>query len=417
MLTRREFLAGALAAGAGLALPGCGRRRASGKTVLTYNTFWTGLDAHAKVMDWLYREFRRRHPEIDFEVVQAAGGAQDNGQKLMAELAAGGGPDVLHDTTYDHVRPGYCLELTKLIAPWGDRFYPEALASCTWGGHVFSLPTEYSMVPCIWNMELLKSVGKAIPSTFEEYMDVGYALKRIGIPLTSLSMSGGHIFFSILFGRPGAVEAIRKEQWESEPFVRAVEVVHQIRREGFIPDNDIELQFAGGASLFQLGRMGHYMNGAWTLINEITAQGVDPKLREHVEFAPFPEYRGARPIRAWVATKTALNSAIEDDPAKVKAAVAFLELFTSPQTAPRFASIAHSPEGVKLELTEKMAGPLLYRFMGSRRQATSLFVLPSLPWKFSEQSQVRALPDMFAAINEGATVHSALKVFAEVLRS
>jgi len=85
----------------------------------------------------------------------------------MAELAAGGGPDVLHDTTYDQVRPGYCLDLTDHIKPWGDRFYPEALAQCTWDGRVYSLPTEYSMVPCIWSTSLLKRIGRPIPSTFE----------------------------------------------------------------------------------------------------------------------------------------------------------------------------------------------------------------------------------------------------------
>jgi len=400
-----------------LVIPGCGRRRASGKTVLTYNTFWTGLDAHAKAMDWLYREFRKRHPEIDFEVVQVAGGSQDNGQKQMAELAAGGGPNILHDTTYDQVRPGYCLDLTEHIKPWGDRFYPEALASCTWDGRVFSLPTEYSMVPCIWNTSLLRRVGKRIPSTFEEYMDVGRALKGIGLPLTSLSVSGGHIFFAILFGHAGAVEAIRREQWESEPFLRAVEVVKQIRDAGFIPDNDIEVQFADGTSLFQVGRLGHYMNGAWTLINDITAQGVDPKLREQVAFAPFPAYQGARPIRAWVGTKSAINSNLADQPEKLKAALAFLELFTSRESAKRFISVAHSPQGVKTEFTEQMAGPLLYPFMESRKQATSVFVLPNDPGYFSEQAQWRALPDVFAAIDEGASARDALKVFAEVLRS
>jgi len=417
-ITRREFLTTLAASAFGLLVPGCSDKRSEpGRTVLTYNTFWTGLDAHASVMDWLYAEFRKRHPEIDLRVVQVAGGAQDNGQKLMAELAAGGGPDVLHDTTYDQVRPGYCLDLTDHIRPWRDRFYPEALASCTWGGRVYSLPTEYSMVPCIWNTKLLRKVGKDIPSTFDEYLEVGRALRKIGVPLTSLSMNGAHIFFSILFGDPRAPEVIRREQWESEPFLRAVKVVKKIRDEGLIPENDIELQFANGASLFQQDRMGHYMNGAWTLINEIAAEGVDPTLRERVAFAPFPAYEGARPIRAWVATKTAINSKLADEPAKLKAALTFLEFFTSRESARRFISMAHSPQGVKVELTKEEAGPLLYEFMNTRRQATSVFVIPNDPGYFSEQSQARALPDMFAAIDEGASAKEALRFFAEVLMS
>lgn len=416
-INRRQFLTAAAGAGLAMMLPGCGRRKASGKVSLSYDTFWTGLDAHASVMDWLYKEFRARHPGIEFNVVQVAGGAQDNGQKLMAQLAAGGGPDILHDTTYDHVRAHYCVDLTDHIKPWRDRFHPDALASCTWDGRIFSLPTEYSMVPCIWNLKLLRQVGKDVPSTFDEYMDLGRALKKKGIPLTSLSQNGAHIFFSVLFGYPDAEKRIAAQEWESEPFVRAVELCKEIRDAGFVPKNDIELQFANAASLFQNGRMGHYMNGAWTLINEITAAGVDPNLRKHLAFTPFPAVDGKRPIRAWVATKTALNTTIEDDPKKLKAAVAFLELFTSDEAAQRFISMAHSPQGVRHELTEELAGPLLYRFMASRDQATSIFVIPNDPGFFSEQSQGRALPDLFASLNEGTSAKQALAAFAEVLRS
>ena len=159
------------------------------------------------------------------------------------------------------------------------------------------------------------------------------------------------------------------------------------------------------------------MNGAWTIINEITAQGVDPKLRDHVAFTPFPAYHGAQPIRAWVATKTALNSTLADKPEKLKAAVAFLELFTSPETAPRFAHDAHSPEGVKLDLTEEMAGPLLYRFM---RVAQAGHARVRAPQRALEV--LRAVTDAGAAgyargDQRGRDRQEGTQIFAEVLRS
>jgi ABC-type glycerol-3-phosphate transport system substrate-binding protein len=136
-----------------------------------------------------------------------------------------------------------------------------------------------------------------------------------------------------------------------------------------------------------------------------------------VAFTPFPAYGGARPIRGWVATKSAINSNLAHEPAKLKAALEFLELFTSPESARLFISLAHSPQGVKVELTEKAAGPLLYAFMNSRKQATKVFALPNDPAYFGEQAQARALPDMFAAIDEGMSAKKALKFFAEVLMS
>lgn len=421
-MNRREFLGSAISAGAALLLSGCRSRRASGKIELTYNTFWTGRDAHATAMNWIYKEFqpwcREQKPEIDFQVVQVAGGAMDNGRKLMAELAAGGGPDIIHDTTYDHVRAGYLLDLTEHIAPWKDRFIPEALASCTWDGKILSLPTEYSMVPCIWNMRVLDKVDRGVPSTWEEYLELGRALKKKGIALTCLSQNSGHIFFSVLFSYPNAVELIANEEWEADPFLHAVEALKEIRDAGLIPDNDIELQWGDAASLFQNNDMAHYMNGAWTLINEITADGVDPELRNHLKFSPFPSViKGSRPIRGWVATKSALNSTLAEEPEKLRAAIAFYELFTSHEAAKRFVSMAHSPQGVKLEWDADLSGKLLYDFFDSRSQATSVFVLPNNPGAFGEQTQARALPDISDAIDEGMSAKKALSYFAEVLRA
>ena len=361
----------------------------------------------------MYKEYRARHPEVDFQLTLSAGGAMDNGQKLMAELAAGLGPDVLHDTTYDQVRGGYCLDLTDHIASWKDRFYPPALASCTWDGRIYNLPTEYSMVPCIWNLATLASVGKKVPQTFEEYMDVGDALRRKNIDFTSLSVSGHHIFFSIVFGYPEATELIARKQWRSEPFRDAMNVIRQIVAAKLLPSNDAEIVFGQAASLFQQDRLGHYMNGAWTINNEILSPGVPEALRHHVAFTPFPSYRGVRPIRAWAATKSALNHNLGDDPAKLKAGLAFVELMTSPESARRFVSQARSPQGVKIDVTRQMAGDLLYDHMNSYRQATSVFAFPNNPGFFSEQVAGQALPNAFVCLQEGGTLDAAMTVFAE----
>jgi len=417
VLNRREFLRGALSTSAAIALFGCERRAASGKVRLTYNTFWTGRDAHTSVMNWLYKEFRARHPEVEFEVVQVAGGAADNGRKQMAELAAGGGPDILHDITYDQVHAGYVLDLTDHIESWRDRFYPEALAACTWDGRVVSLPTEYSVVPCIWHTGLIESVGKNIPRTFDEFMDLGAALKKKGYFLTCSMACFHHAFYALLFGDPDVREIIAKEEWESEPFLRAVKPLKRIVDAGFVPENDMEIQRGNASSLFQNGQIACYMAGAYILRNLITAEGVDPDLRNRVAFTPFPEYEGKRPIRGYIPTKTALNQQLAKDETKLKAALDFLELFTSKESAARFVTDAQSPLGVKIKVTEEMTGPLFYKFLMSEKQATGTFVLPNNPGDFDALATTQALTDMFASLDEGASAKKALTIFAEVMRS
>lgn len=409
-MNRREFITGALGAGAACALLGCGRR-GSGRLALTYNTYWTGLDAHTKAMDWVYAEYRRKYPHIDLQVTQVAGGAQDNGQKLMAELSAGGGPDILHDTGWDQVGGGYLLDLTEHISSWKDRFYKEALDNCAWNGKIYNLPTEFSYVPCLWNMRVLDSVGKGVPSTWEEYIDLGHALKAKHIPLTSLYVYGIFVFNAIVFGHQGASDLIRGKHWRSEPLLEAMKAMEHMIRAGFVPSNDMELQFPNAISQFRDGQLAHYIGGAWTLANDITMVGVDPKLRDDVAFAPIPAYNGHRPMQAWIATKSGLNQNLRNHPDKLNAALDFYKIFTSPKSAVNFVSLAHSPQGVKVNVTEEMAGPLLYRFIKSHEQATNIFVPPNNPPTF-EKNGWTAIADAVACMLEGGSAEKALDVYA-----
>ena len=417
ILKRREFLRGALSAGAVAALSGCGRKTSSDKVKITYNTHWAGLDAHTSVMQWMYKEFRRRHPEIEFEVVQIAGSAADNGRKQMAELAAGGGPDVLHDITYDHVRGGYVLDLTDLVKPWMDRFYPESLEACSWDGRLYSLPTEYSPEVCIWNMNVLRKVGGQIPSTMAEFMAVGKALKKKGIALTCTNAAGSSGFLAMVFGFPNAKKVIAAQDWESEAFLRPTEVWKKIIDSGFFPSNDSEIQRGNAENMFRTGAVACMMGGGWMLRNLIVAEGVDPELRKQVEYAPFPAFNGVRPIRGYVGTRTALNQRLRYDRRKREAALSFLEFFTSKESAVRFVSEAQSPMAVKVNVTEQMAGPFLYRLLKAQDLATSTFIVPNNPGVFDQKVFVPAIPDLFASLMEGASAKRALRVFAEDMRT
>ena len=417
ILNRRGFLKGALGAGAALALSGCGRKTSSGKVKITYNTHWAGLDTHTSVMHWMYKEFRARHPEIEFEVAEMAGNKMDNGKKLMAELAAGAGPDVLHDITYDHVRAGYALDLTDLVKPWEDRFYPEALEACRWGGPLYGVPTECCPEACFWNMNVLRKVDSQIPSTMDEFMALGKALKKKGIALTCTMAAGFTAFPVMLFCFPNAKEVIAAEDWYSEPFLRTTEGWKEIIDSGFFPRNDSEVQRGSAENMFRTGAIACMMGGAWMLRNRITAEGVDPEFRNQVQFTPFPAFNGVRPIRKWVATRTALNQKLRYDRRKRDAALSFLEFFTSKESAVKFVSEAQSPLGVKLNITEQMAGPLLHRFLKAQDLATGTFVVPNNPGIFDQKFFFPGIIDLFASLMEGASPKHALKVFAEDMRT
>ena len=57
---------------------------------------------------------------------------------------------------------------------------------------------------------------------------------------------------------------------------------------GWIPDNEIELTWQQSVAHFVAEDTAFYLNGAWTIGNEITSDGAAPDLKDHVVFAPFP---------------------------------------------------------------------------------------------------------------------------------
>jgi hypothetical protein len=56
----------------------------------------------------------------------------------------------------------------------------------------------------------------------------------------------------------------------------------------WIPDNEIELTWQQSVGLFVAESTAFYLNGAWTIGNEITGAGAAPDLKDNVQFAPFP---------------------------------------------------------------------------------------------------------------------------------
>jgi ABC-type glycerol-3-phosphate transport system substrate-binding protein len=208
---------------------------------------------------------------------------------------------------------------------------------------------------------------------------------------------------------------VAKQKWESEPFYDGMKVIKQIADAGFIPDNDLGITFGQALSLFQNDQMGFYNNGAWTLANDITAEGVDPNFRNKLAFTPHPGFYGVRLMQGWVATRSGLNNSLQRDKAKLEAGLAFMEFFTCKESAERFVSMAHSPSGVKVDVTEEMAGPLLTKFMKSREMATGVFLPPNSPASYAKNSD-KLLGDSIAAIIEGASAEQALKTYADNLR-
>jgi ABC-type glycerol-3-phosphate transport system substrate-binding protein len=211
------------------------------------------------------------------------------------------------------------------------------------------------------------------------------------------------------------------EEWDNEYVLFALEHMKEIADNGYNPPNDLELDWRSSIPLWQTSQMAMYMNGAWTIKNEITAEGVDPEVADNVLFTPFPDVGYGKSIELKMTTAIGLGTHLDDQPDRLDAALKWMDYWTSEESAMRFVTDAQSPMGVTIP-AEKMEAakeqvPMLAAFLGAVDQADVVFS-HGLPSKIVRQRSW----GMFAkasrdALLSGQSAEEALQVFKEDMES
>ena len=207
-LSRREFLilGGLSATAAGLAACGVGSSpssvapsapasasgspsaSAAAQARLRYINHWTG-DSHSTTMDWLYKTFQERNPNVTLDVL----GIPDYEQmkaKTQTECNAGACPDIMHAVTAADAESGVLRDLTDWMTANSDQFVGVAQEGLKIDGKNYGWSAEYGPVPAIWNGRLLDAAGVSdAPKTWDELLAAGERLASQGTHLTSLGIS------------------------------------------------------------------------------------------------------------------------------------------------------------------------------------------------------------------------------------
>jgi raffinose/stachyose/melibiose transport system substrate-binding protein len=386
MNRRKAFKTAGLGAGA-VALGG-GRRVSSvrgaqdARVTLTYQNHWSKeTDAHYEGMNWLYESFHAANPNIKIENILNPD-SEESDKKILADCAAGDCPDIIHDANATKWEAGYLLDLTPYLdedPEWKAVLDPNVLGTTTTDGHVWALSGEVSPLPTIWNTRILEEAGVAnVPATWEELLDTCDKIKTAGFLPTSWEVGGAHQWHNIVAGQEGGLDAIAAGQFDSPQTLAAFEHLKLFVDNGWIPDNEIELTWQQSVAHFVAEETAFYLNGAWTIGNEITGEGAAPDLKDHVAFAPYPtvEANGST-VEVKQTTGIGLSAALADDPEKLEAALTFFKYWFSEEGGKQWILLTRSPMGVNVDLsTLEGVDPLLLGFLGAKDQATTPYSLP-----------------------------------------
>ena len=357
-------------------------RAQDAEVTLRYQNHWTKEDdAHFEGMNWLYEAFAEAHPNIQIENILNPD-SEESDKKILADCAAGDCPDIIHDANATKWAAGYLLDLTPHLdadPAWKAILDPNILGTTTTDGKIWALSGEVSPLPTIWNTRILEDAGvSAVPTTWDELLAACEAIKAKGYTPTSWEVGGHHQWHNILASQAGGLEAVAAGEFDSPQHLEAFERLKVFVDNKWVPDNEIELPWQQSVGLFVAEQSAFYLNGAWTIGNEITGDGAAPDLKDHVEFAPFPAVgENGSTLEIKQTTGIGLSAALAEDEAKLDAAITFMKFWFSEEGAKQWILLTRSPMGVNVDLsTLEGVDPLLLGFLGAEESAKTPYSLP-----------------------------------------
>lgn len=392
-LTRRDFLRLSAGVGAGAVLAACAPKptaapeeaaeeapaevpAAPEEVTLRYIHWWCEGDAHTDTLAWQIGEFEKRNPNIKIDNVCIPKEAPN---KIAAECAAGQCPEIVNWASIPQAQEGLLLDITDWMMEHKDRFVwdPETIQLKV-DGKMYGFSAEYGTVPMVWNTRLLEQAGVSdVPMTWEEVIAAAEKLWENGVAWSSMCWTYGY-FNAFIPQIPGMYdawwEAGQTGEWDtSELREGALQICEKILEVlPYTLATDAEDDWDAAVKLFITEQTASEYNGAWTIGNDLTAEGAAEGLMDVCVARPWPKAFELGPsLEVDTYTMIGASAAVADDPAVMEAVFKFFDWYTSEEVAKRYISEAQSPLGVTEPITPELAGRLLSEFYTALDDANS----------------------------------------------
>jgi multiple sugar transport system substrate-binding protein len=299
--------------------------------------FWHAqTDTAAKVMQQLVNSFNASHPNI---VVQASSGGTSTGDllpKVTTAIAAGTYPDIAYvygSYAANIAQSGKTVNLANRIHEPGfdwNNFYPASKQIVSPGGKVIGFPALIDNLSVIYNKKLFAAAGVPDPSpdwTWSDFRNVAKKLTDpakhiygVNYPIGGDLLDTSWRFFPGLWQRGGQILSSDDKQalFNSQAGVQNLTLWQQMAT----ADKSVYLDPTAGKAepLFTSGHLAMFVSGPWEVptLNEANVDWADVQL---------PAVNGNHQTVSGPDNWVVFNQS----PARVNAAVEFLEWLTAPQ--------------------------------------------------------------------------------------
>lgn len=222
-------------------------------------------------------EFEEKYPNVKVKTVQNA----DPDLLTRQQLAAGGGPDVIHSdgptVLREFAAAGYLLPLEEYADQfgWEERFFPWAYNTVKYNDELYGLPGEYETLVVFYNKDMFAENGWEIPQSYEEIISLGENMQEkeiIPFAFGASDFKGANGWWlAQAYNQTLGVEEMKKVltnevPWTSPLMEEATEKLVNLWKKGFINERQSQAITGDDATtLFLSGKAAMKMEGVWLI--------------------------------------------------------------------------------------------------------------------------------------------------------
>ncbi len=263
----------------------------AGALAQTTLSFWSWRTEDVAAYESFIEAFRTENPDIDVEFTPYLN--TEYNTIVSTALQGGGGPDIVHLRAYGGMEPlaqaGYLVRLDDKVAALAD-FDPGILLGATnrADGGVYGVPFALQTVQVLYNVDMFERLGLEEPTTWEEFLAVGDALKASGVnalangaaePWTLETLFGG--VGPTFYGGTEFFQAITGGETDFEDPRFAAALQRMVDLQPYLAQNYMGVSYTDMQSMFAFEQAGMLIGGSYEL-------GILEQLNPMLRIGAFP---------------------------------------------------------------------------------------------------------------------------------
>ncbi|MGB2709907.1 MAG: extracellular solute-binding protein [Conexibacter sp.] len=166
---------------------------------------------------------------------------------------------MLWDGNYHAMIEANLLEPLDSLLPDLPKFDAGVLEQMKFNGKTYAVPMDVNTLSIGYNKAIFAKLGLSVPTTFDELLALNKPLRDAGyeplaLPLKQVGFSYDTFLAMLAYTDPTDTALRQAEQgevaWNSEPFLRAAEMVQQLQESGLLIEGAPSLNMGGAVSVF-----------------------------------------------------------------------------------------------------------------------------------------------------------------------